>query len=46
MYSSFTKPDIKKQASRKRNWQKTIREMFFKEDKKKSEHQKLVNEKK
>jgi len=26
--------------------QKTIREMFFKEDKKKSEHQKLVNEKK
>lgn len=26
--------------------QKTVREMFFKQDKKKSEHQKLVNEKK
>jgi len=34
------------EAKRKRSWQKTVKDMFFKEDKKKSEHQKLVNQKK
>ena len=38
--------DKKREAKNKRSYQKTVKEMFFKEDKKKSEHWKLINEKK
>lgn len=48
MYGLFrnTEKNKEREAKNKRSYQKTVKEMFFKEDKKKSEHWKLINEKK
>ncbi len=46
MFSPYTKVNQKIVAHRKRSWQKTVREMFFKKDKNKSEKQKLINQSK
>lgn len=42
----YIKPNQKEDAKRRKSYQKTVREMFFKTDKRKSERQKLINESK
>jgi hypothetical protein len=46
MYALLKKLNKAEFGQTKRSYQKTVREMFFKKDKRKSEKQKLINESK